>query len=195
MKRILDIVFSCIILLLFLPFGLTIALFIVLESKGGVFYLQQRVGRYGKEFWIYKFRTMSKNADSAGKLTVGMRDPRITTIGYFLRKFKLDEFPQFLNVLKGEMSVVGPRPEVKEFVELYTVEQREILTVRPGITDLASLEYFEENELLGRSSDPQKTYIEEIMPAKILLNKKYSENPSLLHDVKIIWATFRRIFR
>jgi lipopolysaccharide/colanic/teichoic acid biosynthesis glycosyltransferase len=195
MKRILDIVFSCIILLLFLPFGLTIALFIVLESKGGVFYLQQRVGRYGKEFWIYKFRTMSKNADSAGKLTVGMRDPRITTIGYFLRKFKLDEFPQFLNVLKGEMSVVGPRPEVKEYVELYTVEQREILTVRPGITDLASLEYFEENELLGRSSDPQKTYIEEIMPAKILLNKKYSENPSLLHDVKIIWATFRRIFR
>jgi lipopolysaccharide/colanic/teichoic acid biosynthesis glycosyltransferase len=195
MKRILDIVFSCIILLLFLPFGLTIALFIVLESKGGVFYLQQRVGRYGKEFWIYKFRTMSKNADSAGKLTVGMRDPRITTIGYFLRKFKLDEFPQFLNVLKGEMSVVGPRPEVKEYVELYTVEQRDILNVRPGITDLASLEYFEENELLGRSSDPQKTYIEEIMPAKIQLNKKYSENPSLLHDVKIIWATFKRIIR
>jgi lipopolysaccharide/colanic/teichoic acid biosynthesis glycosyltransferase len=195
MKRILDIVFSCIILLLFLPFGLTIALFIVLESKGGVFYLQQRVGRYGKEFWIYKFRTMSKNADSAGKLTVGMRDPRITTIGYFLRKFKLDEFPQFLNVLKGEMSVVGPRPEVKEYVELYTVEQRDILNVRPGITDLASLEYFEENELLGRSSDPQKTYIEEIRPAKIQLNKKYSENPSLLHDVKIIWATFKRIIR
>jgi lipopolysaccharide/colanic/teichoic acid biosynthesis glycosyltransferase len=195
MKRILDIVFSCIILLLFLPFGLIIALFIVLESKGGVFYLQQRVGRYGKEFWIFKFRTMRKNADSAGKLTVGMRDPRITTIGYFLRKFKLDEFPQFLNVLKGEMSVVGPRPEVKEYVELYTVEQREILNVRPGITDLASLEYFEENELLGRSSDPQKTYIEEIMPAKILLNKKYSENPSLLHDVKIIWATFKRIIR
>jgi lipopolysaccharide/colanic/teichoic acid biosynthesis glycosyltransferase len=138
---------------------------------------------------------MSKNADSAGKLTVGMRDPRITTIGYFLRKFKLDEFPQFLNVLKGEMSVVGPRPEVKEYVELYTVEQREILNVRPGITDLASLEYFEENELLGRSSDPQKTYIEEIMPAKIQLNKKYSENPSLWHDVKIIWATFRRILK
>ena len=195
MKRILDIVFSCIILLLFLPFGLIIALFIVLESKGGVFYLQQRVGRYGKEFWIFKFRTMRKNADSAGKLTVGMRDPRITTIGYFLRKFKLDEFPQFLNVLKGEMSVVGPRPEVKEYVELYSESQREILNVRPGITDLASLEYFEENELLGRSSDPQKTYIEEIMPAKILLNKKYCENPSLMHDIRIIWTTFRRIIR
>jgi lipopolysaccharide/colanic/teichoic acid biosynthesis glycosyltransferase len=195
MKRILDIVFSCIILLLFLPFGLTIALFIVLESKGGVFYLQHRVGRYGKEFRIYKFRTMRKNADSAGKLTVGMHDPRITTIGYFLRKFKLDEFPQFLNVLKGEMSVVGPRPEVKEYVDLYSESQREILNVRPGITDLASLEYFEENELLGRSSDPQKTYIEEIMPAKILLNKKYSENPSLLHDLKIIWATFKRILK
>jgi lipopolysaccharide/colanic/teichoic acid biosynthesis glycosyltransferase len=195
MKRILDIVFSCIILLFFLPIGILISLFIVVESKGGVFYRQRRVGRFGKEFSIYKFRTMRKNADSAGKLTVGMRDPRITKIGFFLRKFKLDEFPQFLNVLKGEMSVVGPRPEVKEYVELYTVEQREILTVRPGITDLASLEYFEENELLGRSSDPQKTYIEEIMPAKILLNKKYIENPTVFQDLKIIWATFRRIIR
>jgi lipopolysaccharide/colanic/teichoic acid biosynthesis glycosyltransferase len=195
MKRILDIIFSCIILLFFLPLGIIISIFILFESKGGVFYLQHRVGRYGKEFRIYKFRTMRKNADSAGKLTVGMRDPRITTIGYFLRKFKLDEFPQFLNVLKGEMSVVGPRPEVKEYVDLYSESQREILNVRPGITDLASLEYFEENELLGRSSDPQKTYIEEIMPAKILLNKKYSENPSLMHDVNIIWATFRRILK
>jgi lipopolysaccharide/colanic/teichoic acid biosynthesis glycosyltransferase len=175
--------------------GIIISIFILFESKGGVFYLQKRVGRYGKEFRIYKFRTMRKNADSAGKLTVGMHDPRITTIGYFLRKFKLDEFPQFLNVLKGEMSVVGPRPEVKEYVDLYSESQREILNVRPGITDLASLEYFEENELLGRSSDPQKTYIEEIMPAKILLNKKYSENPSLLHDLKIIWATFKRILK
>jgi len=195
MKRILDIVFSFIILLFFLPLGIIISIFILFESKGGVFYLQHRVGRYGKEFRIYKFRTMRKNADSAGKLTVGMHDPRITTIGYFLRKFKLDEFPQFLNVLKGEMSVVGPRPEVKEYVDLYSESQREILNVRPGITDLASLEYFEENELLGRSSDPQKTYIEEIMPAKILLNKKYSENPSLLHDLKIIWATFKRILK
>jgi len=195
MKRILDIVFSFIILLFFLPLGIIISIFILFESKGGVFYLQHRVGRYGKEFRIYKFRTMRKNADSAGKLTVGMRDPRITTIGYFLRKFKLDEFPQFLNVLKGEMSIVGPRPEVKEYVDLYSESQREILNVRPGITDLASLEYFEENELLGRSSDPQKTYIEEIMPAKILLNKKYSENPSLMHDVKIIWATFKRILK
>ena len=195
MKRILDIVFSFIILLFFLPLGIIISIFILFESKGGVFYLQKRVGRYGKEFRIYKFRTMRKNADSAGKLTVGMHDPRITTIGYFLRKFKLDEFPQFLNVLKGEMSVVGPRPEVKEYVDLYSESQREILNVRPGITDLASLEYFEENELLGRSSDPQKTYIEEIMPAKILLNKKYSENPSLLHDLKIIWATFKRILK
>lgn len=195
MKRILDIVFSCIILLFFLPIGILISLFIVVESKGGVFYRQKRVGRFGKEFLIYKFRTMRKNADSMGQLTVGMRDPRITKIGFFLRKFKLDEFPQFLNVLKGEMSVVGPRPEVKEYVELYTVEQREILTVRPGITDLASLEYFEENELLGRSSDPQKTYIEEIMPAKILLNKKYSENPTVFQDLKIIWATFKRIIK
>jgi lipopolysaccharide/colanic/teichoic acid biosynthesis glycosyltransferase len=138
---------------------------------------------------------MRINADSLGKLTVGTRDPRITGIGYFLRKYKLDEFPQFLNVLKGDMSIVGPRPEVKEYVNLYTDEQREILNVKPGITDLASLEYFEENELLGKSLDPTKTYIEEIMPAKIELNKCYLENPTISSDLKIIWATFRRIIK
>ncbi len=150
-----------------------LSLFILLESRGGIFYRQERIGRNGVPFKLLKFRSMRKNADKQGKLTVGMRDARITKTGYFIRKFKLDEFPQFINVIKGDMSIVGPRPEVKEYVDLYTEEQRQILNVRPGITDLASLEYFEENELLGKSENPQKTYIEEIMPAKIELNKRY----------------------
>jgi lipopolysaccharide/colanic/teichoic acid biosynthesis glycosyltransferase len=136
---------------------------------------------------------MRTDADKLGKLTVGMRDPRITRIGYFIRKFKLDEFPQFINVLKGEMSIVGPRPDVKEFVDLYTAEQRTILLVKPGITDYASLEYFEESDLLAKSSDPEKTYIEEIMPAKIRLNQKYIANSTLFVDLKIIFLTAKRI--
>lgn len=195
MKRIFDIVCSIIILILFFPFGLIISILILAESRGGVFYRQERIGRYGEPFKLFKFRSMRKNADKSGKLTVGMRDSRITGTGYFIRKFKLDEFPQFINVLLGDMSIVGPRPEVKEYVDLYTAEQREILNVRPGITDLASLEYFEENELLGKSDDPQKTYIEEIMPAKIALNKRYLANPTLGNDLKIMWQTFVRIIR
>lgn len=167
---------------------------ILLSSRGGIFYIQERVGKDKKPFGLLKFRTMKQNADREGKLTVGMRDARITKVGYFLRKYKLDEFPQFLNVLKGDMSVVGPRPEVKEYVDLYTKEQLEILHVRPGITDLASLEYYRENELLGQAEDPQKTYIEEVMPAKIELNKKYLANPSLGTDIKIIWRTFLKMF-
>lgn len=193
MKRLFDILVSSIILICFLPFGVLIGLWIALESKGGVFYVQERIGLKGKPFRLLKFRTMRKNADKAGKLTVGMRDARITASGYFLRKYKLDEFPQFINVLKGEMSVVGPRPEVEEYVKVYTESQREILNVKPGITDLASIEYFRENELLGQSSDPQKTYIEEIMPAKIDLNKKYLERPTLANDLKIMWKTFLRM--
>jgi lipopolysaccharide/colanic/teichoic acid biosynthesis glycosyltransferase len=193
MKRAFDIIFSFSILLLFFPFGILIAIGILVESRGGVFYKQQRVGRHGNLFGMFKFRTMRKNADKAGKLTVGMRDPRITHIGYYLRKFKLDEFPQFINVLKGEMSIVGPRPEVIEYVQLYTKEQREVLSVKPGITDYASLEYFQENELLGKSPNPEKTYIEEIMPAKITLNKKYVDAPSLKQDIAIIWKTFVKI--
>ena len=136
---------------------------------------------------------MNVNADKEGKLTVGMRDPRITNSGAFIRKFKLDEFPQFINVLKGEMSIVGPRPEVKEYVALYTDDQRKILSVLPGITDYASIEYFKENELLGNSSDPVQTYVNEIMPAKIELNKKYLSNPGLSQDLRIMWKTFLRM--
>jgi len=191
-KRIFDIIVSFIILLVFLPFGLFIALGILFTSKGGVFYVQERIGKNGKTFGLFKFRTMRTGADKEGRLTVG-KDNRITAIGHFLRKYKLDEFPQFLNVFFGQMSIVGPRPEVKEFVDLYTDDQREILKVKPGITDLASLEYFEENKILGKAEDPHKAYVNEVMPAKIELNKKYLKNPTISNDVKIMWRTFLRI--
>lgn len=193
MKRIFDVIVSGIILLVFLPFGIVISVAIALESRGGVFYRQERIGWKGKSFRLWKFRTMRKDADKLGKLTVGMRDPRITRVGYFIRKTKLDEFPQFINVLVGEMSIVGPRPEVKEYVDLYTQDQQIVLTVKPGITDYASLEYFKENELLGQSEDPRKTYIEEVMPAKIELNKKYIAKPTLGTDISIMWKTFLKI--
>ncbi len=195
MKRLFDICVSFIVLMLFLPFGILISIAIVSESRGGVFYRQQRVGKNGLPFRLWKFRTMRVNADKLGKLTVGMRDPRITRVGYFIRKSKLDEFPQFINVLLGEMSIVGPRPEVQEYVDLYTAEQREVLSVKPGITDYASLEYFKENELLGQSDNPRETYIQEIMPAKIALNKKYIANPTLGQDIKIMWLTFLKMIR
>ncbi len=195
MKRLFDICVSFIVLMLFLPFGILISIAILCESKGGVFYRQQRVGKNGIPFRLWKFRTMRVNADKLGKLTVGMRDPRITRVGYFIRKSKLDEFPQFINVLLGEMSVVGPRPEVQEYVDLYTPEQQEVLSVKPGITDYASLEYFKENELLGKSDNPRETYIQEIMPAKIALNKKYIANPTLSQDIKIMWLTFLKMIR
>ena len=172
MKRVFDILFSSIVLLIFLPFGIMISIIILLTSKGGVFYRQERIGQKGNPFKLFKFRTMRKDADKVGRLTVGMRDPRITSIGYFLRKYKLDEFPQFINVFIGDMSVVGPRPEVREYVELYTNEQRKVLEVKPGITDYASLAYFDENRLLGESDNARETYINEIMPAKLELNKK-----------------------
>ncbi len=193
MKRIFDIIVSIIILLIFLPFGLIIAGLIMLESRGGVFYRQERVGQFGKDFKLLKFRTMRSNADKEGKLTIGMRDARITRVGYILRKIKLDEFPQFLNVLSGEMSIVGPRPEVREYVDMYTEEQKMVLQVKPGITDYASLEYFKENELLGNSDNPRETYIHEIMPAKLDLNKKYIANPTLQQDIVIMWRTFLKI--
>lgn len=193
MKRLFNIVFASIVLLLFLPVGVVIAVIILLTSRGGVFYVQERIGKNGKPFGLYKFRTMRKGADKAGKLTVGMRDARITGIGYFLRKYKLDEFPQFLNVLFGHMNVVGPRPEVEEYTALYTNTQRDILKVKPGITDYASLQYYDENKLLGESDNPRETYINEILPAKIELNRRYIDNPTLGQDIKIIWMTFLKV--
>lgn len=162
-------------------------------SKGPVFYMQTRVGLNNRDFKILKFRTMHINADKAGLLTVGGRDPRVTNIGFFLRKYKLDELPQLLNVLFGTMSLVGPRPEVRKYVDLYNAEQQTVLSVKPGITDYASIEYSEENDLLAKSNDPEKTYIEEIMPAKLLLNQKYIAEKSIITDFKIIWMTAAKI--
>ncbi len=181
-------------LILIFPFLLVIGVLIKMGSKGGVFYLQERIGKSGKPFKIYKFRTMQVGSDKKGLLSLGKHDMRITKIGHFLRKYKLDELPQLINVLIGDMSFVGPRPEVKKYVDLYTESQREILQVKPGITDIASLEYFEEEQVLGASDNPEKTYVEEIMPHKIRLNKKYLNDVSLFSDIKIIWKTITRIF-
>lgn len=195
MKRIFDVLFSLIVILCFFSFGLIISILIKLSSSGGIFYSQIRIGKNAKPFKIYKFRSMKIDSDHSQKLTIGMKDPRITSIGFFIRKYKLDEFPQFINVLIGNMSIVGPRPEVKEYVDRYSDEQRKILSLKPGITDYASIEYFKENELLAASSDPEKTYIEEIMPAKLKLNEKYLENQSLGHDIQIIWKTIKKVLK
>lgn len=195
MKRFLDILIALIILVVFLPFGLILALCIMLESRGGVFYLQERIGQNGKPFRLLKFRTMRPNADASGKLTIGARDPRITRIGIFLRKAKLDEFPQFLNVLRGEMSVVGPRPEVAEYVRKYSKAQRKVLDYKPGITDVASITYFEENALLAESENPEKTYVEEIMPEKIRINLEYQQTATVWTDLKVIFRTALRVFQ
>lgn len=195
MKRLFDLLFSVTVLLFFLPFGIILGLLIASTSSGGVFYRQERIGLNGKAFKLFKFRSMSVNAEKSGSLTVGMRDSRITKVGYLIRKFKIDEFPQFLNVILGDMSIVGPRPEVREFVELYTPEQVKVLHVKPGITDYASIEYFNENQILAQSSHPKKTYIDEVMPNKILLNQKYLKNPGLAQDLKIIWMTIKRLIK
>jgi lipopolysaccharide/colanic/teichoic acid biosynthesis glycosyltransferase len=193
MKRFVDIISSLIVLLIGLPFFLVIAVLIVVSSKGGVFFIQKRVGKNNLDFNLYKFRTMKPDSESKGQITVGGRDARITKIGYWLRKFKMDEFPQLINVIKGDMSIVGPRPEVRKYVSLYSDEQLKVLTVRPGLTDIASLEYIDENELLGKSTNPEATYINEIMPKKLELNLKYIAHQSLWLDIKLIFKTFFKI--
>ena len=195
MKRLFDILLSLLILALFLPIGILLIIFIVIESKGGPFYFQQRVGLQGKLFYLLKFRSMRMDSDKGSQITIGKRDARITRVGYFIRRFKLDEFPQFVNVLKGDMSIVGPRPEVPHYVAMYTAEQRKILSVKPGITDYASLAYFDENELLAQAENPELVYINEIMPAKLALNEKYLKKPNIWHDLQIIWLTVKKILR
>jgi lipopolysaccharide/colanic/teichoic acid biosynthesis glycosyltransferase len=160
-----------------------------------IFYLQTRVGKNNKDFKLFKFRTMGKDADKKGLLTVGGRDPRVTNIGYYLRKYKLDELPQLFNVLFGSMSLVGPRPEVRKYVDLYTQEQQKVLSVKPGITDFASLEFINENEVLAKSSNPEETYINEVMPHKLELNRKYIQQQSFLVDIKIICDTLLKIVK
>ena len=193
MLRLFDILFSTVGLLVLSPLFLIIYIIIIIESKGGGFYSQTRVGKNGIPFAIYKFRSMRTDADKHGLITVGGRDPRITRIGYYIRKYKIDELPQLWNVLVGDMSLVGPRPEVQKYVDLYTEEQRKVLSVRPGITDYASIEYVDENILLAKSDDPDKTYIEVVMPAKIKLNMKYINNKSLKEYFKIIFLTLAKI--
>ena len=193
MMRFFDILFSLVGLIILSPFLIIISLLIKITSKGPIFYKQKRVGIFNIDFVIWKFRTMNFDADKSGLLTVGGKDPRITTVGYYLRMFKLDELPQLFNVLSGSMSIVGPRPEVRKYVELYTLEQQKILSVKPGITDYASIEYANENQILGLASDPDKVYTQEIMPAKIQLNMRYIQNKSLKEYFKIILLTFYKI--
>jgi lipopolysaccharide/colanic/teichoic acid biosynthesis glycosyltransferase len=192
-KRVIDILFSLIGLICLFPFFIFISFFIFITSKGGVFFVQLRVGKNNKDFKLYKFRTMFLNSDNKGLLTVGNNDKRITKLGYYLRKNKLDELPQLINVLNGTMSLVGPRPEVRKYVNLYNSEQKSILDVKPGITDLASIMYYNENEILANSVNPEQTYINEIMPIKLELNKQYINEMSLLTDLKIIFKTFMKL--
>ena len=194
-KRLFDIVFSFFGLLILLPLLLIIAIGIKLESKGAVFYKQIRVGRDNQDFKIFKFRTMFVGSDNKGLLTLGDNDNRVTKIGYYLRKYKLDELPQFINVLIGNMSFVGPRPEVRKYVDYYSEEDLQIFKIKPGITDYASIAFRNEAELLKAAADPEKFYIEDIMPKKIALNKKYLNNYSLIADIKIILKTILIIIR
>ena len=195
MIRVFDFIASLLGILILSPVFLVLSVVILLGSGNPVFFKQKRIGRNAMPFSLLKFRTMSKKSIEEGLLTVGERDSRITSEGYFLRKYKLDELPQLLNVLIGDMSLVGPRPEVPKFVELYSDKQREVLAVRPGITDLASIEYIKESDLLSKSSDPEKTYIEEIMPHKLEINLRYQANRSFLTDIGVIIKTVIGIFR
>lgn len=189
MIRFFDILFSGLGLLVLSPLFLVLYVLIRLESRGGGFYSQERTGKDGVPFRLYKFRSMRRDADKGGLITIGGHDPRITRTGYFIRKYKLDELPQLWNVFTGDMSLVGPRPEVAKYTDLYTEEQRRVLSVRPGITDYASIEYVDENEILGRAADPDRAYVEQIMPAKIRLNMKYIDNRSVKEYFKIILLT------
>ena len=193
-KRTFDLIISIITLTILLPVFIVIAIVIKSESAGPVFFRQARVGRNNRDFHIFKFRTMMTGSDRSGLLTIGSRDKRITGVGSILRKYKLDELPQLLNVIRGDMSIVGPRPEVRKYVNLYTTEQLDVLKVRPGITDYASIQFSDENDLLASASDPEEEYIKVILPAKLLLNLKYIRKRSFLNDLKIIMTTVRKVW-
>jgi lipopolysaccharide/colanic/teichoic acid biosynthesis glycosyltransferase len=195
LKRLFDILLSSLLIMLFLPLFIALSIWISIDSRGGIFYKQERIGKNKIPFFILKFRTMYPDADKRGLLTVGDRDPRVTRAGYFLRKYKLDELPQLFNVWKGEMSLVGPRPEVKKYTDLYTPQQAVVLTVTPGITDFASIQYVDESELLARSDDPESLYIEEIMPQKLALNLQYIAAQSFKTDLYILLQTALKIIK
>ena len=195
-KRLFDLFFSLIGIILLLPIFILIAVWIKLDSQGPVFFRQQRVGQFGKTFHIFKFRTMCLFAEAKGKqITVG-KDPRITRCGIFLRRYKLDELPQLINVILGEMSLVGPRPEVPKYVALYpSIMLDQVLSVPPGITDYASIEYRDENSILGRAADPERTYIEEVLPIKLVFYQRYVRERSLWIDIKLIIKTLKVLIR
>jgi len=193
MIRFFDVFFSAIGLIILSPLFLVLAVWIKIDSKGPVFYKQLRVGKDNHDFYLYKFRTMAEDADKKGLITIGGRDPRITRLGYYLRKYKIDELPQLMNVLRGDMSLVGPRPEVRKYVEKYNSQQRQILSVKPGITDYASIQYIDENELLAQSNDPEETYIQVVLPEKVAYNMKYINNQSIKEYFKILYLTIKKI--
>lgn len=195
MKRLFDIIASGLGLLILSPLFLVVAVWVKLDSPGPVFYKQIRVGRNNKDFFLYKFRSMRVGSDKKGLITVGGHDPRVTRSGYYIRKYKLDEFPQLINVFKGDMSLVGPRPEVRKYVDLYTPEQMRVLDVRPGITDLASIRYRNENELLEQASDPEQYYRDVVMQDKLRINLEYVRNHSFLGDIRLIFNTFTAIVK
>ena len=195
MKRLFDIVASGLGLIVLSPLFLVLAIWIKLDSKGPVFYRQVRVGYKNKDFRIFKFSSMRMGADKGSLVTIGGHDPRVTKSGYFIRKFKFDELPQLINVFIGDMSLVGPRPEVRHYVDYWTPEQMHVLDVRPGITDPASIKYRNENELMGLADDPEKFYIEVIMQEKIRLYLEYVESHSFLGDIGLIFKTFWTIVK
>jgi len=194
-KRSLDFFFSIIFLIILIPFFIIIALLLIIDDGFPVMYRQTRVGKNGIHFKILKFRTMKKNADTFGKLTIGDKDPRVTKIGYVLRKYKIDELPQLWNIVKGEMSFIGPRPEVPEYVALYDAGQRDVLKVRPGLSDYASLDYINENEILSKYSTPEEAYINIVMPQKLQLSLKYIHDMSLKTDFRITIKTIAKIIK
>lgn len=197
LKRIFDFISSGIALIILFPFFLVMAILIKLDSQGPVFYRQVRVGRNNKDFKLFKFRSMHVDADKKGLLTVGKdgKDPRVTRMGHFIRKYKIDELPQLINVFVGEMSVVGPRPEVRRYVQYYTPDQMRVLSVKPGITDNASIEFIDETSLLAQADDPEEFYIKELIPKKTSIYLQYVDNASFWLDIQIIFRTLIKIIR
>lgn len=194
LKRVFDVIFSSLGLIVLFPLHVLVYFLIKLDSKGPVLFVQNRVGRYNTDFKIYKYRTMFVDSDKRGLLTLGEDESRITKIGYYLRKYKIDEFPQLINVLIGNMSFVGPRPEIRKYVNYYSKSDMEILKIKPGITGFASLKYMNETEILEKAQDPEKKYIDEIMPDKIRINKIYINNNNIFIDFKIIIRTIYKMF-
>jgi len=193
LKRLFDFILALFGISILLPVWFIISIGVAITSKGGVFFSHRRVGRNNVDFYVYKFRTMRENTGKHSELTLGNRDSRITEFGRFLRKYKLDELPQLFNVLIGDMSLVGPRPEVRKYVDQYTEEQRSLLSIRPGITDYASIEYADEGNILGEAEDPEKEYVEVVLPRKLELGLRYVSERSFLKDISIILRTLSRI--